>query len=193
MKFIFGKIPENNEFDPHVQGWLAIKEPPVWAIQLLSLPIAVVAMLVLCWLWSGIISLEQFDIPVNLWLIVWIVAAIIVHELVHAVFHPGYGIGPKTLMGFWPVMGIFYAHYDGPISKWRFITILLAPFAILSIVPLLFCAMFQCQSNILFAISEFNALLSCCDLLGSIFIFCQIPSNAITQNKGWNTYYKTNE
>ena len=43
MKFKLGPIPENFDFNPETDGWMAIREPsPIW-LQFLGLPILAAA------------------------------------------------------------------------------------------------------------------------------------------------------
>ena len=195
MRLKLGKITENENksFDPDGQNWLSLKEPPVWVFQLISFPIGVVTVFILLWLWSLLVSLGEIKFALNLWILVWIAGIVIVHEFIHALFHPRYGISRDTIIGFWPAMMLFYAYYNGPMSKWRLIAVLFAPFAVLSIAPLLFCAIFQYHSNLLLAVSLLNGLVSCGDLFYILLAFWGIPSNATVQNKGWKTYYNINQ
>jgi hypothetical protein len=194
LKFHYGKIPDSVDFFPEKENWTSLKEPSPWLAQLLALPIAFTLAGVLIFLWVNLTPAGIYDIPATLvHLLVGIPATIIVHELLHALAHPENGRSDKSILGYWPSLMVFYAHYDGVLSKKRFITILVLPFLSLSVLPLIFFIVFRIGSSFLMFVSVFNAIGSCVDLLGVIIIFFQVPACAITRNKAWRTYYRIGE
>jgi hypothetical protein len=191
MKFVCGKVPENSDFDPAAEGWTAVREPSVWMYQIIAVPIGFSVAFLLWIFWSTFTS-DIFDDELFLSSIIWLlyVAVIIVHELIHALFHPGYGITANTYFGFWPSKLIFYAHYHSTLSKRRFMTVLIAPFIFISVVPLVLCAFSQYNSSVLCIISLFNTLCASVDIFGFMLIYFSVPAGSVVQNKGWKTYYK---
>lgn len=103
------------------------------------------------------------------------------------------GRSPHSILGFWPSRVLFYAHYDGEMTRNRFIAILLMPFVVISVVPLLVSAVAQVTSGWVAYISAFNALLACGDMLGAGMVVFQIPATAIVRNQGWRTYWRAHE
>lgn len=190
MNFIIGKVPDNLDFNPQSEGWEPLKEPNVWIAQLIGIPIGLLAALIVGLLWHVLTPMSNFRIELGVSTLIWIAGIVVVHELIHAVFHPGYGITSNTYLGFWPSKLLFYAHYHSKLSKEQFMAILIAPFVFISLVPLLFCILFQYSSMIAYAISLFNILLACVDIFGFFLIYYGVPSGSIVQNKGWKTYYK---
>jgi hypothetical protein len=53
-----------------------------------------------------------------------LMALVVVHELIHAMVHPHGGKSDTTILGLWPSRLLFYAHYDGELTRYRFIAIL---------------------------------------------------------------------
>ena len=193
MKFIFGGIPDNSDFNPESENWTAIKEPSPWIAQLIGIPVAFLAIILLVIFWYFFAPVRNFKIDIGFETIFWIIGIGIIHELIHAVFHPGCGISSNTYLGFWPSKLVLYAHYHSILSKYRFMAILISPFIFLSIVPLIVCSILHYSSTELCMISLFNALLACVDILGFFLILFGVPSDSFVQNKGWKTYYKSAE
>ena len=191
MQFIFGGIPDNTDFNPELENWKAIKEPSPLVAQLIGIPVALIAIILLIFAWYFFASVRNFKIDINYGLVLWIIVITFIHEIIHAAFHPGYGISSNTILGFWPAKMVFYAHYHSIMNKCRFMAILISPFIFLSIVPLIYCSIFQFSSTEICMISLLNALLACVDILGFFLIWFSVPPGALVQNKGWKTYYKT--
>ena len=157
-------------------------------MQLYALPLLVIVAVVVG-------SVIAFATPVTITLtmqamLIVFVPMIVVHELVHAIAHPGNGRSEKSLVGFWPSHLLFYAHYEGEMSRNRFLTILLMPTIVLTIIPLLFLIALRLDSKWLAALALANGVGACGDLLGVLLLVFQIPSNAIVRNKGWRTFWK---
>jgi len=194
MNIVLGRIPENPDFDPPSQGWTAIKEPSPWYAQLMAFPIGLIITVLLGILWYTAAPFDGFDVDdIGGSALLWLAGIVVCHEFIHALFHPGCGTSANTYFGFWPSKLLFYAHYDSIISKRRFIVILIAPFVFISIVPLLFCAAFQCASMTICGVSLLNALCAAMDVFGCFLIFWSVPPGALTRNKGWKTYYRMAE
>jgi putative zincin peptidase len=115
---------------------------------------------------------------------------LVVHELIHAAVHPGFGLSAKTILGAWPSRGVFYAHYDGEITRERFLTVYLMPFAVISFGPLILCAAFRWESEWLAFVSWVNAFAACGDAFGTVLVLFQIPRGAIVRNQSWRTYWR---
>jgi len=193
MRVHFGRIPENAAFLPGRDEWRPIKEPSPWMAQLLALPVAIITAIVLVVAWNLIVPTQDLSTPVDISLLVWIIGVAVVHETIHAMFHPGLGISFNTVLGFWPSKLVFYAHYDNVLSRNRFVAILMAPFVILSLMPLLGGLLAGTAPFYIIFVSVFNGLLSCVDILGVLLIVVMVPKSAFVRNKGWKTFYKMAE
>lgn len=189
-RFHLGKVPSDPRFDPDAQGWTPLKEPNPWLAQLLAMPFIGVMIVLLALLWFTLTPVRFYDFDVRFLDILYVLVIVAPHELIHLVCHPYHGASSNSILGFWPATQLFYAHYDGVMSKQRFIGILAAPLIVLSFLPLVFCAAFQFKSIVLLKFSLFNCLCGAVDFLGIIMIWWQVPSQAVTRNKGWKTYYR---
>lgn len=191
MRFQFGPVPSSPDFVPDEQ-WKSLREPSPWLAQLLGLPVGIVAAGVIGLLWFTVTPLGRISGEPNpLLLLASLCGVAIVHELLHAAVTPAAGLSSRTIIGFWPSRLAFYAHYDGELSRTRFIAIMLMPFLVISVLPLVIAAIVQCTTFWLAFISTLNALFACVDLLGTGFVLAQIPANATIRNQGWRTYWRS--
>ena len=118
---------------------------------------------------------------------------VVVHELIHLAVHPMSGRSPHSIVGFGGPSTGFYAHYDGELTRNRFVAILLAPLVVISFVPLLVAAVAQVTSGWVAFISAFNAFLACADILDAGLVLFQIPATAIVRQQGLRTYWREHE
>lgn len=192
MRLHFGPIPETPDFVPE-PPWQALKEPTPWLMQLLAVPVAVVSggVILALWFWFTPLKTVARDPQFVLWGLAAFVWLIPVHEAIHALVHPGRGLSDRTCIGLWLSRGLFYAHCHGPMSRNRFIAILIAPFVVLSVVPLIVCAATGTAHVLLVTGSIVNAFLACGDVLGVLLLLWQVPGHATIQNQSWRTYWHT--
>jgi hypothetical protein len=191
VRFNWGKIPDDPEFEPEDQGWTALREPSPWVAQLMSLPVAVVTMMVTAGLWALFTPASWSCLNFHWSLVILLPGLIVVHETVHVLFHPGFGASAESVLGFWPSKCLFYAHFGGTWSKGKFLGCLLAPLGVISFLPVVLSAFSGYSSPVLAFLSVWNAVMSCVDILGSMFIAWQVPARGLVRNKGWYTYYRT--
>jgi hypothetical protein len=190
MRLHFGPIPETPDFVPE-PPWRALKEPTPWLMQLLAVPVAVVSggVILALWFWFTPLKTVARDPQFVLWGLAAFVWLIPVHEAIHALVHPGRGLSDRTCIGLWLSRGLFYAHCHGPMSRNRFIAILIAPFVVLSVLPLIVCALTGVAYPLPVTGSIVNAFLACGGLLGVLLLLWQVPSDATIQNQSWRTYW----
>lgn len=193
MRFCLGPIPASPDFV--LDGsWKPLREPTPWLLQLMALPIACVLAAVFAWLWVACTPVCDFSIEVSPAVaVLLILGVIVVHELMHAAVHPRFGTSSRSLVGLWPSRLLFYAHYDGELSRNRFVAIFLAPLTVLSVVPLAIAAIARIDSPAMALLSILNALFSCGDVLGAVCLLLQTPSTATTRNQGWKTYWRSGD
>jgi len=139
--------------------------------------------------------LEQSGPNPFLVFLVVVVISIPIHELVHLLTHPGYGRSDKSILGLWLSRGMFYAHYEGAVSRNRFLSILAAPYLILAWFPVIILAAIDTSVPIEYV--EFlvmaaltNSVLPAGDVMGFLLLASQVPSSACVKNKGWKSYWK---
>jgi hypothetical protein len=113
-----------------------------------------------------------------------------IHELLHSVSAPGCGLTSRTIIGFWPSRGMFYAHHDGDMTAKRFLLVLIMPLTVISVLPLLLAVVIGWGHQTIAFLGVLNALFSCVDVLGVVLLLLQVPIDGRVRNSGWRTWYR---
>ncbi len=207
MRLHFGPIPENPDFHPEQTGWSPLREPSAAMFSWLGGGVGVLngAVAVALWMLPAgenrtigltISTSDASGAAVSAlialaWLLGSLILLIVVHELLHAVCFPGGLTSPRTMIGVWPTIGVFYAHYDGPQSRNRMLVVLLMPLLVISgglwLVEMLFPTGW---GSALGAFSIVNAMFAGGDVLATGMIAWQVPANAEVRNQGWKTWWR---
>ncbi len=177
MKFVLGPIPEDPTFDPDAFGWRSLKEPDPVALNFIALPVAgvMLGILLLFIRWFTTMRTGEVMGP----LLIAFVVIIPIHESVHALLTPRFGTTSKTLLGCWPARILFYAYYEGEISRARFIVVLIGPTVMITVVPLLTIALFSLNAPWIASAAVANGIGSAGDLVGLFVMLSQIPRHAV--------------
>jgi len=121
-----------------------------------------------------------------------------VHEMVHALCCPAWGLSADTVFSIWFSKGFIYIHHDSPMSRNRFLFVLVAPYIILSLLPLALMAIFGITNwppELILALtwlSLLGSLLAGGDFvsIGSL-LSSKIPGSAFIRNIGQKSYWKS--
>jgi hypothetical protein len=186
MRFQLGPPPANPAFDPVAGGWTKLKEPNPWLMQLCALPIAVGVGVLLVGAITRLGNLQPSGLVPILAVLLLLLP---VHELIHALIHPGNGRTTDSVLGFWPKKLACYAHYDGPLSRNRFIAVLIGPFVIMSVVPLLVEAILRINLTWVAVLSVVNGLAASGDIFACLLLL-QAPRTAAMRNQGYYTWWQ---
>ncbi len=218
MRFHFGIPPEDETFNPQTEGWLPIREPEPRVLTLIAIPVAIGLFLlwgILCFLAfpyelfvPKIIPISEKVIQIQMPFVesiletsIWpfftiLILFIPIHELIHTLCFPDRGLSARTLIGLWPSRGFFYAHYEGPMWRNRFLFVLVTPYIVLSLMPLALIAglrflgwLPEIMLNLAW-LSLVNSLGAAGDMIGVWLVLSQITRAASVRNKGWRTYWK---
>jgi hypothetical protein len=203
MRLHLGAVPDDPDFHPEAEGWSPIREPGPWMIQLIAMPFIFVLaffsfeLLYLVFpreiLFNPSFTISIVCAPIWIWMMVLLIP---IHEFLHAVCQPGWEFSPNSVIGFWPSKVLFYAHYQGAMSRNRFLIALAMPFIVLGLVPIPIIAVSQIigltalMVVALAYLALIGSVLACGDAVGFSVIISQIPRSAIVRNKGWKTYWK---
>lgn len=192
MRFHLGGIPAPRDFVPD-DSWKQLREPGPWLMQLLALPIGIgLALLVgALWIWATPLPVEFFKSRAFPSLgLVSLAGLVAVHELIHAMAHPQGGKSDRTVLGFWPSRLLFYAHYDGELTRNRFLAILAMPTLVISLLPLAVALVTRQSHGLVAWLSSMNILFACGDLFGVLLLVFQVPPHAVCHNSGWRTFWR---
>ncbi|HCC46984.1 MAG TPA: hypothetical protein DEQ38_02530 [Elusimicrobia bacterium] len=117
-------------------------------------------------------------------IIIAVAAYSLLHELVHISVHPGFGISERSILGVWPSKMVPFAYYNGELSLFRYLAIVVAPLIIISFVPMLVCGILGRASGLLAVISILNVLGSSGDIFMLGLIISQVPWSAKIRGQG---------
>ncbi|MDX1946607.1 MAG: DUF3267 domain-containing protein [Pirellulaceae bacterium] len=205
MRFHYGPLPENPEFRPEAGGWHKLREPSVTVFTWIAGFVGFALFLATIWAWVGLAGVElNFSVSVRpgeeaswafaslvLQFLGGVALLILVHELLHAAIYPNFGFDRRTFLGAWPSKGLFYAYFDGELSRNRFVVTLLTPFLVLTIGLLVFEVLVRTDSAWLPGWSILNAAFAGGDITATLLVVVQVPSRAIVRNQGWQTWWRT--
>lgn len=189
MKLHIGPVPLNERFRPEQDGWRPLREPTPVLMQFLAAPIGLVTGVALAAA-SGLLGFFNSPLDEPAWLLVVVVGTIPVHEVVHMLVHPRQGRSADSILGVWPSMLLFYAHYDHVLTRNRLLLILAMPFLVLSVAPLPLCWLLGFDALWVAVLAIWNGVCSCGDLLGVLIIGWQLPRTAVVRNQGYYTWWK---
>ena len=189
MRFVLGPIPEDTGFRPLEAGWRKHKELGAVLLLSLSVPMAFLVGLSLLWLYKSCVRPSGLPIDTDLMLLTFALL-LLPHEAVHAVATPGWGRSNRTVLGFWTKRALPYAAYLGEWTRGQALWCLLAPFAVLSVVPLSVILVAGYDNPALFQFFAVNAVASSGDFLQVPMLLLGIPRGATLRNKGWQTYWR---
>jgi len=192
MKFRFGAMPEDPEFGPESERWVAVREPGPGKIQLIAIVTAVFVGLLLqllFWLAGANVSPLQNirNAPIGLGIMLGIIP---IHELLHLLCFPCFGLNKKSIIGFWPKMFVPYVYYDGVLSRNRYMLICACPVIVLSAIPVLVSFIKPDISVIIVAVSYLNCLVCGVDLVSIFLVVKQVPSDAVVRLNGFRGYWR---
>ena len=218
MRFRWGKFPEDSRFNPEAEGWLALPETNPSAMHWLAQPAALGLLLVWLLLAFLVFPLElltpqvirisdtvfQIRYPVYeavTWPLIATLLVIFIlffpaHEFIHALSCPSWGMSANTILGIWLAKGFFYVHHMGPMRRNRFLFVLSAPYAALSLLPLTLIAFLKTAGSTpevmisLAWLSLLGSVLAGGDLVSAWSLLSLVPNAALVRNQGQRSYWK---
>jgi hypothetical protein len=173
--------------------WSELKEPSMNRMLIYGNTLAVLlptSFLFIWWLAFGF-DFEQaklFGEDINIWLGLSIVPLLLLHELLHAAVFPDFGLSSRTTIVFMPFKLVAFAYYSGEMTKKRSLMSFLNPFAVMTILPLLFCI--YDLSYYLLWIAIVNLSFSGIDLISALLVYKNMPNYSIVRNSGYRSYYR---
>jgi len=113
------------------------------------------------------------------------------HELAHVVAMPGGLTSRKTLIGLWSPWA-FYAHHAGEMTRRRYILVLLLPFLVMTVLPLLvmYVALPRGNWDLLVLPAAFHGAGCMADVLNTIWVHRRVPAGAVVRGQGHRLYWR---
>jgi hypothetical protein len=112
-----------------------------------------------------------------------------VHELIHAVAYGQGTCSPHLILGFWPSRVLPYAIFDSPLPRRQVLVMVIAPFLVLSLLPLLCLPWLEgAARTLVVAFCSLHTALCVGDAIVFWLLLSQVPRNALVHNNGWQTY-----
>jgi hypothetical protein len=189
MRLILGPPPAPDH-ELWWSDWTPLREPGPWTLNAIAVPIGAFFAYAVLVSWGRWTPFHSFTVEHSLVLLVQLALLFAVHEVLHALAHPGLGLERDSIIGFWPTRLLFYAHYEGCLSRNRLIFVYLLPTISLTFLPLLLAGVSGIGNNWLMLLSATNALVAGGDLLGAALLFVQVPAAAQVRNHGYKTYWQ---
>lgn len=187
MRFNFGQLPTQS-LDPD-SAWLPMKEPSPGRFSVYAM-IASVALAALFWsMWNSLES-GMADALVSWKFAIVFALVVVVHELIHLVAHPHFGLSNDSIVGFWPKYCVFYAQYMGIMHRQRYAAVLMAPFLLLSVVPLLVHTLGFPVGRYVALFAFVNAFSAAGDIIGAWLLLSRVPREALVIHSGWQTLWR---
>jgi len=198
VRFRIGTVPDDATFFPTADGWIRLKEPKFGWMVLMALPVSVLVVSGLSFLWS--LALRMRGAPLAAQgvvtpgvagiIVLGFAALIIAHEFLHLLALPRLGMGADTVLGFWPQTMTPYVAYEGETSRARQIVVGLAPFVALSVVPLLAGTLFGPPPLWMVMMSLLNGVGASADIVGAALVVSQVPRLGRVRSKGLATWWR---
>lgn len=189
MRFLLEKIPENNDFDPEIEGYHAIGEPSVLKLCLLAMPVIVISVFIIGLMLKIRFGANYHLSMTNSWRDVFLFVALIpIHEMLHVILYPDRISFAEIFIGSYK--GSIYRSFLGDMKKERLLLQLIFPIIILTVIPVLFLMISNINYPLLSKIAIMNMVLSSLDVISFCTIFKRIPANAKVRNNGHHTYWK---
>jgi hypothetical protein len=189
MRVHFGAVPKAKGFNFSGE-WTPLWEPGPVLMQMIALPLGMVVsgLLLAAWLRATPVATNPVSRPFRL--MTALALLVPVHEALHLIIHPKQGRSGDSVLGIWPSRMLVYAHFDGELSRERFLAVLGMPFLVLSVLPFVVCALAGLSSVTAAYVSCLNAIVAGGDMLAVLVLLTQVPRGAVLRNDAWHTYWR---
>lgn len=201
MRFAWWDIPEDPSFDPAVGGWQAMREPSQRTALIFMNLMALPLMIAIVVLWFVLRGPGNIDIDLRDTSLLTVLVAMVLffigyillmftHELIHLALMPGWLGSHRHVLVFKLPLALL-AHYDGAMSRARFLAVFVGPLTLLTVMPLGLALITQQQVPLLlvFLLALHGGACSG-DLLGMTLVTLFVPRGAEVRNLGWKTYWR---
>jgi hypothetical protein len=187
----FGPVPTDEKFQPLLFGWrdfAFVESTSRLLVEKFAIGLVVFLGLWAGWRFATPTKVEVFILP--LWKGTLLFAGtVIVHEFVHLASYP---LGQRRRgLGIWMQRAVAYAYYLGPISRNRMVVVLLMPFVVLSLVPLIAATMIKMDTPALAFVSIWNGVGATIDLHFALTFLRRFDRHTEIRNDGGVVWWRS--
>lgn len=194
MRFIRGPIPPSETFDPVAAGWNPLRAADSRRFTIVALFCTIPFLLAAVALFFRAAPSLRPIFHGHLWsLLVFLLLLLLLvpaHELIHAIAYRCRFRSRQLWVGIWPERAMAYVLFDAPLPRQRVLAMLVAPFFVLTVLPLVvmpFLAAPWSQCAGFFAL--LHAALCVGDAATIQRLLRQVPAGAQIHNHGWQLYW----
>ncbi|HCX82790.1 MAG TPA: hypothetical protein DHV01_14480 [Rhodoferax sp.] len=169
--------------------WRRVPRPPLWAVHVLSLPAGALMALLVFVAWT--LLTPPFDLVFESGdkVTVAIASVILLGLVLQISTYPRMGLSEESVFGLWPSRLTLYTAHASQLTKRQCIATLLLPFIVLSILPILFVAVFRTSSGWLI----FGSCLAAGVYGINVFLalpVLRLPEKCVIASRGFEPYWR---
>jgi hypothetical protein len=190
MLFRLGPPPNSLSDAELASGeWQRLARPPLWALNLLSIPIgAVMAFLVLVG-WALFTPRFKVSFEPGYQVAVVFLLVVVAGMLLQISTYPGMGLTNHSVFGVWPSRLTPYTVHLSKVSRRHLITSLLLPFVVLALLPLLIASVIRVSSGWLVFASCLSAATFGINVVLAVPAF-RLPKGSVVAGRGFKLYWQ---
>lgn len=175
---------------PYDAAWRQVREPGGDVAQVFALVAGTTLAVSTLVLWLAFVPFKPIRIDYAS-LLVALLIVIVLHELAHAIVFSS-GSRERRVEVTWRKYrpGL---RYHGTLTRTRYLAVLLAPFAAISLGGVLAASVLSLSMGDLVLLSMVNALFSGADLVAALLVWEQIPAGAIVRRQGDAVLWKASD
>ena len=191
-----------SEGNPELEGWATIREPGSVLLTILCLPVRLLGCILGFFLWSIVPgpSFDEFWVGLSLLLAVGLILIFVwpVHQGVHAVCAVYMDSPDLASIDIRPAS--LRTYHEIPLSRNRFLFMLMGPFVVLSLLPLIFIVLvfvlvpwypfLDALTFVLGSLFLINGFISSDDFIEFVLVLFQIPSTAVVRKFNERTFWR---
>ncbi len=206
MRIQIGNIPEIVHFQPEAEGLHVIREPKpntgyllagITGFLLLIFPILGLC-LILSYFAIPAAETTPIAMPTEPWgaILLALFSYIPLHELFHLIWHPQWGTTNQSLLILWPAKLRFGVYFEGCMSRTRWVSMRIAPFVVLSLIPAALLAIFRnvpanhALKTFFEVLLVVNGAGSGADVAAIVLVMAQVPPAAWLVFRGGRAYWQ---
>jgi hypothetical protein len=170
--------------------WRTLRQPPMWVFRLLAVPAGAVVAFCILRAWGRFAPRVELQFAPAWQVFGAATTVLLAGAVLQLCAHPGFGLTRNSVLGFWPSRVLPYTTYLEKVSKARSLVMLLLPFLVLSVAPLLAASVFRLQSGWLVFVSGVAAVSHGAHVLLAVSSAIQLPSDALVAGRGFQTFWR---